>query len=89
MYVAHVGDVKIFIVVYVDDLILVCNSKDKLLEVKEELFRKFEMKDIGDLHFFPWHGSGKGSCTSSSLHQPNCVSPRDFQTFLHGGLQRH
>jgi histone deacetylase 1/2 len=37
---------------YVDDLILVCNNKDKLLQVKEELFRKFEMKDLGDLHFF-------------------------------------
>jgi hypothetical protein len=38
--------------VYVDDLILVCNNKDKLLQVKEELFRKFEMKDLGNLHFF-------------------------------------
>jgi hypothetical protein len=35
MYVAQVGDVKFFIVVYIDDLILVCNNKDKLLEVKE------------------------------------------------------
>ncbi len=52
VYVAQVGDVKFFIVVYVDDLILVCNNKDKLLQVKEELSRKFEMKDRGDLHFF-------------------------------------
>jgi ATP-binding cassette subfamily B (MDR/TAP) protein 1 len=41
-----------FLVVYVDDLILVCNNKDKLLQVKEELSQKFEMKDLGDLHFF-------------------------------------
>jgi hypothetical protein len=52
VYVAQVEDVKFFIVVYVDDLILVCNNKDKLLQVKEELSRKFEMKDLGDLHFF-------------------------------------
>jgi len=52
MYVAQVGDVKFFIVIYVDDLILVCNNKDKLLQAKEKLFRKFEMKDLGDLHFF-------------------------------------
>jgi hypothetical protein len=52
VYVAQVGDVKFLIVVYVDDLILVCNSKDKLLEVKKELFQKFKMKDLGDLHFF-------------------------------------
>ncbi len=52
VYIAQVGDVKFFIVVYIYDLILVCNSKDKLLQVKEELSQKFEMKDFGDLHFF-------------------------------------
>jgi len=52
VYIAQVGDVKFFIVVYVDDLILVCDNKDKLLQVKEELSRKFEMKDLGDLHVF-------------------------------------
>ncbi len=31
VYVAQVGDVKFFIVVYVDDLILVCNDQNKLL----------------------------------------------------------
>jgi hypothetical protein len=35
VYVAQVGDVKFFIVMYVDDLILVYNNKDKLLQVKE------------------------------------------------------
>jgi hypothetical protein len=35
VYVTQVGDVKFFIVIYVDDLMLVCNNKDKLLQVKE------------------------------------------------------
>jgi len=52
VYVAQVGDVKFFIVVYVDDLILVCNDENKLLQMKEELSQKFEMKDLGELHFF-------------------------------------
>ncbi len=52
VYVAQMGDVKFFIVVYVDDLILVCNNKDKLLQVKKKLSQKFEMKNLGDLHFF-------------------------------------
>jgi len=52
VYVAQVGDVKFFIVVYVDDLILVCNDQNKLLQIKEELNQKFEMKDLGELHFF-------------------------------------
>jgi hypothetical protein len=29
-----------------------CDNKDKLLQVKEKLSQKFEMKDLGDLHFF-------------------------------------
>jgi histone deacetylase 1/2 len=52
VYVAQVGDVKFFIVVYVDDFILVCNNQNKLLQIKEELSQKFEMKDLGELHFF-------------------------------------
>jgi hypothetical protein len=47
-----VEDVKFFVVVYIDDFILVCNNKDKLSQIKEEPSRKFEMKDLGDLHFF-------------------------------------
>ncbi len=49
---AQVRDVNFFIVVYVDDLILVCNNQNKLLQIKEELSEKFEMKDLGELHFF-------------------------------------
>ncbi len=37
VYIAQVGDVKFFIVVYVEDLILVCNDQNKLLQIKEEL----------------------------------------------------
>jgi hypothetical protein len=52
VYVAQVGDVKFFIVVYVDDFILVCNDQNELLQIKEEFNQKFEMKDLGELHFF-------------------------------------
>jgi len=52
VYVTQVGDVKFFIVVYVDDLILVCNDQNNFLQIKEELSQKFEMKDLGELHFF-------------------------------------
>ncbi len=41
-----------FIMVYVDDLILVCNNQNKPLQIKEELSQKFKMKDLGELHFF-------------------------------------
>ncbi len=29
-----------------------CNDQNKLLEIKKELSRKFEMKDLKELHFF-------------------------------------
>jgi hypothetical protein len=38
--------------VYVDDLILVCNDQKKLLQINEEPSQKFQMKDLGELHFF-------------------------------------
>ncbi len=52
VYVAQMGEVKFFIAVYVDDLILVYNNQNKLLQIKEELSQKFEMKDFRELHFF-------------------------------------
>jgi hypothetical protein len=39
-------------VVYVDDLILLCNDQNKILQIKEELSQKFEIKVLGELHFF-------------------------------------
>jgi hypothetical protein len=59
VYVAQVGDVKFFIVVYVDDLILVCNDRNKLLQIKEELSQKFEMKTLGScISFWGWRWKG-------------------------------
>ncbi len=52
VYVAQVGYVKFLIVVYVDDLILVCNDQNKLLQIKEKLSQKFEMKNLGEFQFF-------------------------------------
>ncbi len=36
VYVAQVGDVKFFIVLYVNDFILVCNDQNKFLQIKEK-----------------------------------------------------
>jgi hypothetical protein len=88
IHVAQVEDVKFFIVIYVNNLILVCNNKDKLLQVKEELSRKFEMKDVGDLHFFLGMEVERDHA-QRLLHQPNWVSQGDSQTLPHGGLQSH
>jgi hypothetical protein len=43
----------------VDDFILVCNDQTKLLQIKEELNQKFEMKDLGScISFWGWRWKG-------------------------------
>jgi hypothetical protein len=81
VYVAQVGDVKFFIVVYVDDLILVSSQRRTFSKVRNE--------KSWQLVFLPWHGSGKGLCTTFALHQPNWISQGDSQTLSYGGLQSH
>ena len=34
-----------------DDLILLCKTIDEMQEVKEKLFERFRMKDMGKLHY--------------------------------------
>lgn len=40
------------IAVYVDDLILVCNDLELLKTTKESLNASFDMRDLGELHYF-------------------------------------
>jgi hypothetical protein len=43
---------RLYIVLYVDDLIITGNSLEKLQELKSNLSSKFEMKDLGELKFY-------------------------------------
>ena len=51
IYVVGEGDAKIFLALYVDDLLIVWSSKESLDEVKERLKDNFKMKDMGSAHF--------------------------------------
>ncbi len=73
MCVAQVGDVKFFIVIYVDDFIMVCNDQNKLLQIKEKLNQKFEMKDLGELHFFLGMEVERNCDERLLAHQPNQI----------------
>ena len=44
-------DPLIIIAVYVDDLILAALSSSELAKIKEELSQKFDIKDLGNLHY--------------------------------------
>ena len=45
------GSKHIYLVLYVDDILLATNDKGLLHETKRFLSKKFEMKDLGDASF--------------------------------------
>jgi hypothetical protein len=46
------GEKKIYVIVYVDDIIIATNSVQKLNELKQMLTKKFKMTDKGDVSFY-------------------------------------
>lgn len=42
----------IFILIYVDDIIITANKKEFLINFTQQLHRTFALKDLGPLHFF-------------------------------------
>jgi len=42
----------VFIVIYVDDLIITGDSDADIFDLKKFLKQKFEMKDVGELRYF-------------------------------------
>jgi hypothetical protein len=52
VYTKKVGSHLIILVLYVDDLILTSSDPKLLIHVKTNLKNKFEMTDLGYLHYF-------------------------------------
>ena len=51
MIVYFSGSKHIFLILYIDDILLASNNTCLLHETKRFLARKFEMKDLGDAFF--------------------------------------
>ena len=51
LYYLRVGDEPLILVLYVDDLFLTRSSK-LIKDCKENLATKFDMKDLGQMHYF-------------------------------------
>src|ERR1700759_834559 len=51
LYVIWNTDVKCIIALYVDDLLLACNSMAFMTKLKESLHSEYEMKDLGEAKF--------------------------------------
>ncbi|MGH7240582.1 MAG: reverse transcriptase domain-containing protein, partial [Candidatus Saccharimonadales bacterium] len=51
VYVFRHGNVIMLVAMYVDDLLLLSNSLSRLVSLKQDLAKKFSMKDMGEAHF--------------------------------------
>ncbi|XP_061993294.1 uncharacterized mitochondrial protein AtMg00810-like [Rosa rugosa] len=52
LFVEVSGFSRVYLVLYVDDIIITGDSEDLTSEVMASLQAQFDMKDLGDLHFF-------------------------------------
>ena len=46
------GNITVFVLVYVDDIIVASSSQDATVALLADLRRDFALKDLGDLHYF-------------------------------------
>ena len=51
VYFKLIGDHLIYLVLYVDDMLLIGNNKEIIQDVKTQLSSKFYMKDLGASNF--------------------------------------
>jgi hypothetical protein len=51
VYFKLIGDHLIYLVLYVDDMLLIGNNKEIIQDVKTQLSSKFDMKDLGNANF--------------------------------------
>ncbi|GJV09905.1 ribonuclease H-like domain-containing protein [Tanacetum coccineum] len=52
LYIKNSGDVSLYLLVYVDDLVITGNSKIEIEKFKSLLNKKFKIKDLGELKYF-------------------------------------
>jgi hypothetical protein len=51
VYFKLIGDHLIYLVLYVDDMLLIGNNKEIIQDVKTQLSSKFDMRDLGAANF--------------------------------------
>ena len=51
VYFKLIGDYVIYLVLYVDDMLLIGNDKEIIQVLKTQLFSKFDMKDLGAANY--------------------------------------
>jgi len=52
LFVKKVGKIFVYLVVYVDDLLMTGNNESYIASIKKELRKFFEMIDLGYVHYY-------------------------------------
>lgn len=52
LFTYHVGDIFLYVLIYVDDLLIIGNSFPVITKFKTALSTTFRMKDLGTLKYF-------------------------------------
>lgn len=52
LFIKVFGSSHVYLLLYVDDIIITGDSEDLITEVKQALQAEFDMKDLGPLHYF-------------------------------------
>ena len=52
LFVKKVGKTIVYLVVYVDDLLMTGNNESYIASIKKELRKGFEMTDLGYVHYY-------------------------------------
>eukprot|EP00253_Pinus_taeda_P020312 PITA_20312 len=52
LFVKKVGKIVVYLVVYVDDLLMTGNNESYIASIKKELGKSFEMTDLGYVHYY-------------------------------------
>lgn len=52
LFVKKDGDQITCLVIYVDDMVIFGNNAEEINKLKAQLFREFEIKDLGNLKYF-------------------------------------
>jgi hypothetical protein len=52
IFFKKVGKIVVYLIVYVDNLLITRNNKSNIASIKKELKKGFEMIDLGHLHYY-------------------------------------